>query len=153
MKIEINSNPCFKGRILTKTPTKLKTPVIRPLVNYLKHSCGNNKILHSVQIGENYISIISSYTPESQVNNIDFLKRETMITNKKSNSVTKKLVNKAIKWASETNNWQRNIEMNTDTYKYILQNKKRTKKKGGNLKNFFFWLIDRILDSGRNKFY
>jgi len=109
MQIQNNQNINFKGaKVKFSKQADAENPILRPLVNYLKHNCGGNSVQHHIQINDIQLGVDSSYKPITTLGDIDKFSKSFGIVG--DNPVTKENVQKVIAELKETTSWYRNIK-------------------------------------------
>ena len=71
MKIQNNENVSFKGIVKFTKQADAENPVIRPLVNYLKHHCGGKSVEHELYMNKMNVRVHSKYIPKRKLNGFD----------------------------------------------------------------------------------
>lgn len=90
----------FKGKVVMINPEDAKNPLLRPLIHYLKHSAGSNKVGHYVDLEQDILFVSSAYYPFVRFKKIAVAPGE---------SITKEHIKKMIDWAKDTKTWFQDI--------------------------------------------
>lgn len=86
----------------------LSKQTLKPLIHQLKHHAGSKKVKHTINIGDIFIGVNSSYTPAQKTNGIDrFVRGYNFIDTKEP--IKEKNITELIEWSKETKEWLKDI--------------------------------------------
>lgn len=124
MKIQNNENVSFKGIVKFTKQADAENPVIRPLVNYLKHHCGGKSVEHELYMNKMNVRVHSKYIPKWKLNGFD---RHDNLVVVGGNQGHVEIVNELLVKLKNTTEWAKNLKKaDTAQEKAILARKNKS---------------------------
>lgn len=106
MNIQKIQGTSFTGTVNLTQQADAKNPLIRPLINHLKHHCGSKKVNHRIFFevnagdGPDIIAVSSTYKGNSKFSR---LKAEFL------SKINSEPIKDLIEWANGTKKWEKEI--------------------------------------------
>jgi len=111
MNIQKNQNINFTSYVNIVDKADAKNPLLKPLINQLKHHAGGKDVFHTVQLVDGFVCVKSKYLPKTSVNGASAFVRH--ISSDKigiDGPISKDMIEKLVEWSKGTKKWIQDVK-------------------------------------------